>query len=63
MLLYLSTSLFFCTREMGRLTHTNMRGLDREHALMLTGVLPTVMLNHLQSHDDIYRYPSRECAL
>jgi len=40
---------------MGRLTHTNMRGLDREHALMLTGVLPTVMLNHLQSHDDIYR--------
>jgi len=42
-------------REMARLTHTNMRGLDREHALMLTGVLPTLMLNHLQSHDDIYR--------
>jgi len=42
-------------REMSRLTHTNMNGLDREHALMLTGVLPTVMLNHLQSHDDKYR--------
>lgn len=42
-------------REMSRLTHTNMGGLDREHALMLTGVLPTVMLNHLQSHDDVYR--------
>ena len=40
---------------MSRLTHTNMNGLDREHALMLTGVLPTLMLNHLQSHDDKYR--------
>jgi hypothetical protein len=27
-----------------------MQGLDREHALMLTAALPTLMLNHLQSH-------------
>lgn len=42
-------------REMSRLAHTNMHGLDREHALMLTGSIPTLMLNHLQSHDDKYR--------
>ena len=42
-------------REMARLAHTNMRGLDREHALMLTAALPTLMLNHLQSHDAVYR--------
>jgi hypothetical protein len=37
-------------REMSRLAQTNMQGLDREHALMLTAALPTLMLNHLQSH-------------
>jgi len=42
-------------REMGRSTHTNMAGLDREHALMLTAALPTIMLNHLQTQDDGYR--------
>jgi len=42
-------------REMGRSTHTNMDGLDREHALMLTAALPTIMLNHLQTQDDKYR--------
>ena len=42
-------------REMARLAHTNMRGLDREHALMLTAALPTLMLNHLQSQDAVYR--------
>ena len=42
-------------REMARLAHTNMHGLDREHALMLTAALPTLMLNHLQSHDSVYR--------
>jgi predicted membrane chloride channel (bestrophin family) len=42
-------------REMARLAHTNMHGLDREHALMLTGAIPTLMLNHLQSHDGQYR--------
>lgn len=25
-----------------------MHGLDREHAIMLTGAIPTLMLNHLQ---------------
>ncbi len=42
-------------REMARLAHTNMRGLDREHALMLTAALPSLMLNHLQSQDPVYR--------
>jgi putative membrane protein len=42
-------------REMSRLAHTNMRGLDREHALMLTAALPTLILNHLQSHNANYR--------
>ncbi len=42
-------------REMARLAHTNMQGLDREHALMLTGALPSLMLNHLQSQDSVYR--------
>jgi hypothetical protein len=42
-------------REMARLAHTNMHGLDREHALMLTGAIPTLMLNHLQAHDSQYR--------
>ncbi len=42
-------------REMSRNAHTHMRGLDREHALMLTAALPTLMLNHLQSQDANYR--------
>ena len=42
-------------REMARLAQTNMQGLEREHALMLTAALPTLMLNHLQSHDSSYR--------
>ena len=42
-------------REMSRLAHTNMHGLDREHALMLTAALPTLLLNHLQSQDATYR--------
>ena len=42
-------------REMARLAHTNMRGLDREHALMLTAALPALILNHLQSQDAVYR--------
>jgi putative membrane protein len=42
-------------REMSRLAHTNMQGLDREHALMLTAAIPTLMLNHLQSQDSSYR--------
>jgi len=37
-------------REMARWTHTNLHGKDREHALALTAVLPTIMLNHLQTH-------------
>jgi hypothetical protein len=37
------------------LTYANMQGLDREHALMLTGALPTLMLNHLQvQHTSVY---------
>jgi hypothetical protein len=37
------------------LTYANMQGLDREHALMLTGALPSLMLNHLQvQHTSAY---------
>jgi hypothetical protein len=47
---YLSEQLTNTIREMARLAHTNMLGLDREHALMLTSALPALMLNHLQVH-------------
>jgi hypothetical protein len=37
------------------LTYANIQGLDREHALMLTGALPSLMLNHLQvQHTSVY---------
>ena len=45
MLTYVLMISHVCTRM---LTYANMQGLDREHALMLTGALPTLMLNHLQ---------------
>lgn len=42
-------------REMARFAHTNLSGLTREHALSLTAAYPTVMLQHLQQNDPIYR--------
>jgi hypothetical protein len=42
-------------RDMGRVAHSNLSGLDREHALMLTAALPSVLLQHLQTFDGVYR--------
>ena len=36
-------------------TYVCMAGLTREHALSLTAAYPTVMLQHLQQNDPIYR--------
>jgi ion channel-forming bestrophin family protein len=41
--------LYSRTRELARLAHTSLKGLDREHLLQLIAALPPVLLQHLQS--------------
>uniref|UniRef100_A0A7S4PQ23 Uncharacterized protein n=1 Tax=Guillardia theta TaxID=55529 RepID=A0A7S4PQ23_GUITH len=42
-------------REFTRVIHGNFRGLDREHLLSLLACFPSILLQHLQSLEPVYR--------